>query len=938
MKTHRSKRKLLLLPWRSFKYLKVLVSLFGLILFTGCDDHELQFAINQEGGEIVQDYEARQDPEITSPLIIVPPLLNCGESVTVKGFIPDAKIRIYSNGALIGEKTGIDPEGQTIQISPSLSTNNIITATQEFDGSEGPPSVEEIVKTISEVYPLGLPKPNFPFLYLYDCGIATHINSLPPGGQLRVFDQVNSGAITNLVGGANGVAEGQSVGISPPFVKDHLVTAESQICTIVSPTSDVQVVQEAPTSLPKPTTDPIYDEANFVVVHELVNGAKVTISRAGTVIATFGAPAGHVRVNGVAVSAGDVLDIEQEICDVSSGVTSVTVLECSQLPPPHLIGPHAGDLFAQLTNVVAGSRVQIYSGSEEIVDGGGSYIAYSRSLVDGETLFVIQSLGSCVSSSSFTVTVGTGLEDPGVAGACGRIKEFEYGTSSDPDKTTTDVSSYFNTPSFCVNVPMNDVPLHGVVRYPEGPGPFPLVLIVHGNHDAADPSLNGYNYLLDLLASQCIITVSIEEDFLNGCITSSGWFANVSGEMDARGIVLLRHLQLWREWNRTPGHPFFTKVDMSSIGLSGHSRGGEAIVAASLFNNTLHTPTDPPVGKTSHNFGFGIKSLYAIAPVDGQFDNGPITLTNADYYVMHGSHDGDVSNFAGQKLYNRAYLVTNSTNHTKGFLWVHGANHGQWNTGWGTCCESAIGLSDLTDLISDINQRQMGMTYMSAFFQSELKGWTPYRYFLNGEATFSSLPLSVTSVFQYQDSKRIFINHYEEDTDPKTGSLPGVENTPVPNNTFDNYEVFSFSDRFGPHFLWGQTQGLILGWKNGEHELHIDIKDEDIPDYKYLAMHVGQTHESSPDFNTPGTDKDFSVQLEFSGGTGPEVAVSTYGTLIYPLVVNFGTKSIQQTIRIPFADLKQNSSNIPKDVRRIILRFNRQNSGNIAIDEIQFTN
>jgi len=437
--------------------------------------------------------------------------------------------------------------------------------------------------------------------------------------------------------------------------------------------------------------------------------------------------------------------------------------------------------------------------------------------------------------------------------------------------------------------------------------------------------------LLDLLASQCMIVVSVEEDFLNGCNTSSG-FANVSGEMDARGIVLLRHLQLWREWNRTPTHPFFTKVDMGSIGLSGHSRGGEAIVAATLLNSTLHVPTDPPVGSTSHNFGFGIKSLYAIAPVDGQFDNGPITLTAADYYVMHGTHDGDVSGFDGQRMYNRAFPVNNPTSHFKGLLWVYGANHGQWNTKWGTCCEGLVGPSPL---ISDNDQRQIGKTYMSAYFLASLRGMAPYRYFLEGEASFASLPASVTRVFQYQDPVRLFVNHYEEDTDPATGSFSGVSN--ATSGFFQNYVVYRFSDFGPPHFLWGQTQGLIAGWKEGGSELRIDLKKGGVGNYKFLAMHVGQTHESTPDLNTPGTDKDFSVQVEFTGGTGPEVAVSSYGKLVYPLVTNSGTKSVQQTIRIPLADLSSDKFK-SSDIRRIILRFNRQSKGNIAVDEIQLTN
>ncbi len=923
MKTQTFRHPPIVKAWHHFNQVIYCIGMTGLIFIFGCDGPE-SYPHSQQGGETVQRPDVKPDPKVISSLIIVPPLLNCGVSVAVKGFIPGAKIRLYANGVLIGEGIGVDPELHTLPVNPALATGQIITATQEFDGVESPPSASEIVKDVMEVYPAGLPKPGFPFTYLYRCGIATYVNNLPPGGQLRVRDQVNSGSPTTLIGNVNGLAEGQSVGINPSFELGHLVTAESQICTVVSPVSDAQVVQEAPTTIPIPTTDPIYENATFFVVHGLVNGAKATIKRAGTIIATFGAPAGHVRVVGVTVAAGDVLTVEQELCGVNSGPGTVTVQPCSALPPPHIIGPFAGDVVAHLTNVVAGSRIQIYSGGIEIADGGGTSIVYTRPLVDGETLIAIQSLGNCTSPSGYSVVVGNGLEDPGLTGPCGRVLEYEYGHSNDLDRRTANVSGFFNSPDADVNIPMNAVPLHGVVRFPNGPGPFPLVLIVHGNHSPTDPSYRGYEYLLNLLASQCMIAVSVEEDFLNG---------GVGGEMDARGIVLLHHLQLWREWNRTPGHPFFTKVDMGNIGLAGHSRGGEAVVAATLFNGTLHTPSDPPVGTTSHNFGFGIQSLYAIAPVDGQFDGGPITLTAADYYVMHGTHDGDVSDFGGQRTHNRAFPVNNSTSHFKGLLWVYAANHGQWNTGWGTCCEASVGPQPL---ISASDQQQIGKTYMSGYFLYGLKGMTPYKHFLGGHATFASLPAGVTRVFQYQDPERIYMNHHQEDNDPATGSQAGVSNVQV--GSFDRLEVYNFSDRNAPHFLWGQTNGLIAGWRENGTEFHVDLSKAVIPEYKYLALHVGQTHESSPDFNTPGVDKDFSVQLEFDGSTGPEVAVSFYGKLVYPLVTNLRTKSVQQTIRIPFADLRSSEKVLPDDVRLIKLKFNRQKSGNIAVDEIQFTN
>ena len=46
----------------------------------------------------------------------------------------------------------------------------------------------------------------------------------------------------------------------------------------------------------------------------------------------------------------------------------------------------------------------------------------------------------------------------------------------------------------------DSMPVNGRVWYPDGPGPFPLVLIVHGNHNMKDFSDPGYGYLGRLLA------------------------------------------------------------------------------------------------------------------------------------------------------------------------------------------------------------------------------------------------------------------------------------------------------------------------------------------------------------------------------------------------------------------------------------------------------
>ena len=89
-------------------------------------------------------------------------------------------------------------------------------------------------------------------------------------------------------------------------------------------------------------------------------------------------------------------------------------------------------------------------------------------------------------------------------------------------------------------------PLNARVWYPEGDGPFPLVLVVHGNHNMEEYSDPGYQWLGELLASRGFILASIDENFLNG---------GIRGENDARGWMLLKHLEVFRALNDSTGKP-----------------------------------------------------------------------------------------------------------------------------------------------------------------------------------------------------------------------------------------------------------------------------------------------------------------------------------------------------------------------------------------------
>ena len=326
------------------------------------------------------------------------------------------------------------------------------------------------------------------------------------------------------------------------------------------------------------------------------------------------------------------------------------------------------------------------------------------------------------------------------------------------------------------------LPLNGRVWYPQGDGPFPLVLVVHGNHNMKDFSDPGYGYLGQMLASRGFILVSVDENFING---------NLRGENDGRGWLLLEHLRRWRAWNDSLGSPFYRKVDMGNIALMGHSRGGEAVAIAAAFNRLAHYPDDAMI---KFDYKFDIKSIVAIAPVDGQYQPAgkPTPVENVNYLVFHGSHDGDVSAFSGLRQYQRVRF-TDGKPWFKSAVYVYRANHGQWNTVWGNKDNgprSGRWLA-LDALISPEEQRQFGKVYIGGFLEATLKGKKDYLPMFRDHRTIGQWLPKTMYITRFSENGFKSLAGFDEDVDVTTGSggvtisadsLSGVEGSASPDS------------------------------------------------------------------------------------------------------------------------------------------------------------
>lgn len=255
---------------------------------------------------------------------------------------------------------------------------------------------------------------------------------------------------------------------------------------------------------------------------------------------------------------------------------------------------------------------------------------------------------------------------------------------------------------------------------PLGASPRPLVVMLHGNHATCGrdfpgfgriddniqytftgtcpdgyvvaPSHLGYAYMAEALASHGYLVVSINA---NRGLGGAEGVPGDDGLNLVRARLVLRHLMTLAAWNRGEAAPAGLNFnprgafDFSQIGLMGHSRGGEGMLAAVTLATEAGSPwrarIDPQLA---------FRSLLAIAPVDGQTER-TFTAAGLPWTVLLPTCDGDVSTLEGQVVYDRTIgaLAETGRGFPKATFAVQGANHNFFNTEWKIADSSTLNCS-----------------------------------------------------------------------------------------------------------------------------------------------------------------------------------------------------------------------------------------------------
>ncbi|MFF2482007.1 alpha/beta hydrolase [Paenibacillus sp. NPDC058071] len=460
--------------------------------------------------------------------------------------------------------------------------------------------------------------------------------------------------------------------------------------------------------------------------------------------------------------------------------------------------------------------------------------------------------------------------------------EFTYGSGSDKHREgfgkavdyvsePADASAYIKRwnklKEWYWGFNQKQLPINGTVWMPEGDGPFPITLMVHGNHLMEDFSDGGYRYLGELLASKGIIAVSVDENFLNYSV----WSGIPDNDMLVRSWVLLKHLQQLNVFSETGGHALYSRIDWDRVALLGHSRGGQAVAMAADADKWFSDD------KSLTGFEPKIKSVIALAPTDRKVNDKSAELQDVNYLTLQGARDADVNSFYGDRQYIRTSF-TPAAGYFKASLYIAEANHSRFNTDWGTMDESMPGglLLNQRGMLTGEEQRSIAQVYVSAFLEATLNDKAEYLpLFHDYRSGLAWLPSSTEYISRYEDATFLAAARYEEDTQkttlPEGGKLEAEGLAEWTEEDAENRDSVDKGTK-GAVLQWEEegSYSLSLSESYGERLSELDL-EQDVLSFSLVDLTSElETEKDAAEAESPAEDADGA---ETSPRSLPEIKV-----------------------------------------------------------------
>jgi hypothetical protein len=605
-----------------------------------------------------------------------------------------------------------------------------------------------------------------------------------------------------------------------------------------------------------------------------------------------------------------------------------------------------------------------------------------------------------------TVPVATTMySDPSIGGmvayyrVVSMVKGADGGTS-DPIRVLAITASQYDLgvqPVPGLDMPANmsagtletmSAPIVGYVRYPTelSGGPYPLALLLHGNHgncrppnwdstgtnpnldDACyisntnacptgytqTPNAQGLLYLAETLSARGYVVASVDANAIN-CRQDS----TDGGYINARSELLIQHLREWEIWATTGAAPFASMfadhVDMGHVILYGHSRGAEAVAEV------------PQTFATSTNIaGIQLAAVFSLAPTNFD-DPQPGSLPFATLVPIC---DGDVFTYTGVQLYDRRFLVSGTKGSGVQFF-VNHTDHDHYNTEWVfddnglygilTCNEGQVDVAAMQPRVAEV---LVGTwvdeivpagatleTWMHAVgdMPPSIVAYADGKFPLDVRRSYSSPSVMKVDNFQSGSLTDDLLGGTYSSMGGFADSTPAVCTgiSSAPCNTIYMADEDGDEETFGwPHDnpldSPPQRSAVALDWSNGTGVLVANLAAGtgtfDASAYSSLSLRVASRPAAT---NTDGiaAPVDFEIAIvDASGHRGSSLASAV--ATIPNLYTSAYPRAVLQTVRLALAGLA--SSTTPavdlKNLSSIQLATSAagQSSGSILVTDVEF--
>jgi hypothetical protein len=513
------------------------------------------------------------------------------------------------------------------------------------------------------------------------------------------------------------------------------------------------------------------------------------------------------------------------------------------------------------------------------------------------------------------------IKDPGVYTdpAFGFVGGFDY--VNDGNLTVVDDDGVTIT-----------VPLTARVKFPaDTPGAtlpgqistamasYPMTIIVHGNgHD-----YRAYDYLLSHWAANGFIAASIH---LNSNQTATD-----------RAKVLFAHISKLQT-------KFGAKAQ-NTVGILGHSRGGEGVATAPRLIQQGGLP-------------YNLKAVISLAPTNQHVDETIVPPWATPYCVIYGSLDRDVTGEAGpgQPMLNSGFaLYDKADGQTKAMLFVYGATHDRFLTAPGNpdLDYSWLSSADQPKALSTTAHQAVARAYTTAFFRQQLLGDLQYAELFKGEwvppsvATADSGKVKVFHQYRDAAANRKTVDDFEgahTATSWQSSTIGGgVSQSGLVANPAENL-LYMADSTYSPH----KTSGLVPRWNSSGDRLEFTIPaaHKNASGFQAISFRVTQKYDPTGTINPIDADQDFYVLLRDALTNERAVKVSKFGRIPYPFVRGPGwygntIKSALCSIRIPLHAFMIECAGAARvdltQLEKVAFVYQFVSTGEVEIDDVEFT-